>query len=429
MQEISNLFKTKIFSSTILILGFVQLIESIAFGLPFSYFPNYAMGLGASVASIGLFTSSFMLATAVMAPKIGSFSDRYGRKKIMMLGIFGDIIFGAFTGLAPSWLWLLLIRVIDGAVSSAAMLSVNAILMDTVSSHQRGEGSGFVMAMGMVGRAIGPVFGGTIQWFSHSQGLSLLNSYRVPYFVDSILAVLALLLVAWKIKPTDNKVASEAKRTQTGSSERIPLSFSFKILLIFAFITGVSVGFIIPISVLFYNDKFGANPLEIGLVISLSGFIGLFASWIAGRVSDRVGRKPLIAFGGVMSRISSFALPLTGTVTQAAGVLSVRSLGFNISGPAMRALAADIMPAEARGRYFGMFMTAFTSGDIVAPIVSTFLYDMYRTQTLKLGSFDFPGYGLPFYINAVLGIAAVIMLLLLVKEPARSEKPMERINE
>ena len=423
------MFKTKIFSSTILILGFVQLIESIAFGLPFSYFPNYAMGLGASVASIGLFTSSFMLATAVMAPKIGSFSDRYGRKKIMMLGILGDIVFGTLTGLAPSWLWLLLIRVIDGAVSSAAMLSVNAILMDTVSSHQRGEGSGFVMAMGMVGRAIGPVFGGTVQWFSHSQGLSLLDSYRVPYFVDSLLAVLALLLVAWKIKPTDKQVTSEAKRSQMGSSERIPLSFSFKILLVFAFITGVSVGFIIPISVLFYNDKFGAEPLEIGFVISLSGFIGLFASWIAGRVSDRVGRKPLIVVGGFMSRLSSFILPLTGTVTQAAGVLSVRSLGFNISGPAMRALAADMMPAEARGRYFGMFMTAFTSGDIVAPIISTFLYDMYRTQTLKLGSLDFPGYGLPFYINAVLGIAAVVMLLLLVKEPARSYKPMEKISE
>jgi MFS family permease len=429
MQEISNLFKSKIFSSTILILGFVQLIESIAFGLPFSYFPNYALGLGASVASIGLFTSSFMLATAVMAPKIGAFSDRYGRKKIMMLGIIGDIVFGTLTGLAPSWLWLLLIRVIDGAVSSAAMLSVNAILMDTVSSHQRGEGSGFVMAMGMVGRAIGPVFGGTIQWFSHSQGLSLLDSYRVPYFVDSLLAVLALLLVAWKINPTNNQVTSEVKRSQNGSSDKTPIPFSFKILLIFAFITGISVGFIIPISVLFYNDKFGAEPLEIGVIISLSGFIGLFASWIAGRVSDRLGRKPLIVVGGFMSRISSFALPLTGTVTQAAGILSVRSLGFNISRPAMQALAADIMPAEARGRYFGMFMTAFTSGDIVAPIVSTFLYDMYRTQTLKLGAFDLPGYGLPFYINAVLGVAAVVMLLLLIKEPARSERPEIKISE
>jgi DHA1 family multidrug resistance protein-like MFS transporter len=423
------LLKSKIFSSTILILGFVQLIESIAFGLPFSYFPNYALGLGASVASIGLFTSSFMLATAVMAPKRGAFSDRYGRKKIMMLGIIGDILFGTLTGLAPSWLWLLLIRVIDGAVSSAAMLSVNAILMDTVSSHQRGEGSGFVMAMGMVGRAIGPVFGGTIQWFSHSQGLSLLDSYRVPYFVDSLLAVLALLLVAWKINPTNNQVTSEVKRSQNGSSDKTPIPFSFKVLLIFAFITGISVGFIIPISVLFYNDKFGAEPLEIGFIISLSGFIGLFASWIAGRVSDRIGRKPLIVVGGFMSRISSFALPLTGTVTQAAGILSVRSLGFNISRPAMQALAADIMPAEARGRYFGMFMTAFTSGDIVAPIVSTFLYDMYRTQTLKLGSFDLPGYGLPFYINAVLGVTAVVMLLLLIQEPARSERPEIKISE
>ncbi len=420
------MFKSKIFSSTVLILGFVQLIESIAFGLPFSYFPNYAMGLGASVASIGLFTSSFMLATAVMAPKIGSFSDKYGRKKVMMLGIIGDIVFGTLTGLAPSWLWLLLIRVIDGAVSSAAMLSVNAILIDTVSSHQRGEGTGFVMAMGMVGRAIGPVFGGTIQWLSHSYGLSLLDSYRTPYFVDSLLAVLALLLVAWKISPTNRQETSEAKGSQTGSSDRAPLSFSFKILLIFAFITGISVGFIIPISVLFYNDKFGAEPLEIGFVISLSGFIGLFASWIAGRVSDRVGRKPLIVVGGFMSRISSFALPFTGTVIQAASVLSVRSLGFNISGPAMRALAADIMPAEARGRYFGMFMTAFTSGDIVAPIISTFLYDKYRSEILNLGTFDLPGYGLPFYINAVLGISAVVMLLLLVKEPARSERPIEK---
>jgi len=429
MQGIRNLFKSKIFSSTILILGFVQLIESIAFGLPFSYFPNYAMGLGASVASIGLFTSSFMLATAVMAPKIGSFSDKYGRKKIMMLGIIGDIVFGTLTGLAPSWLWLLLIRVIDGAVSSAAMLSVSAILIDTVSPHQRGEGSGFVMAMGMVGRSIGPVFGGVIQWLSHSQGLSLLDSYRIPYFADSLLAVLALLLVTWKIKVAEKKETSEVKGSHTGSSERIPMSFSFKILLIFAFIMGISVGFIIPISVLFYNDKFGAKPLEIGLVISLSGFIGLFASWIAGRVSDRVGRKPLIAVGGIISRISSFALPLTGTVTQAAGVLSVRSLGFNVSGPAMRALAADIMPAEARGRFFGMFMTAFTSGDVVAPIVSTFLYDRYRSQVFKVGTYDLPGYGLPFYINAVLGIAAVVMLLLLVKEPTRSETPVEKSIE
>ncbi|MDH5441785.1 MAG: MFS transporter, partial [Candidatus Bathyarchaeota archaeon] len=87
--------KARIYTGTVLVLGMVQLIESIAFSIPMSYYPNYVIGLGASVASVGLFTSSFALASAIMSPKIGSFSDRHGRKKIMILGLIGDIIVGA----------------------------------------------------------------------------------------------------------------------------------------------------------------------------------------------------------------------------------------------------------------------------------------------------------------------------------------------
>ena len=94
--------KARIYSGPVLVLGIVQLIQSLAFSIPMSYYPNYVIGLGASVASIGLFTSSFMLASAIMSPKIGSLSDRHGRKKIMIVGIIGDIIIGALTGLAPS---------------------------------------------------------------------------------------------------------------------------------------------------------------------------------------------------------------------------------------------------------------------------------------------------------------------------------------
>ena len=113
----------------------------------------------------------------------------------MMAGLTGDVIIGILTGLAPSWYWLLLIRVINGVVSSAAMLSVEALLMDTVSQHQRGEASGFVTSMSMIGRNIGPIFGGTIQSISHSLGLGIIDSYRIPYFVDSILALFAVMLV------------------------------------------------------------------------------------------------------------------------------------------------------------------------------------------------------------------------------------------
>jgi MFS family permease len=96
------LSKAKIYSGPILVLGIVQLIESLAFSIPMSYFPNYVIGLGASVASLGLFTSSFMIASAIMSPKIGILSDLHGRKKIIIAGIIGDIILGVLTGLAPS---------------------------------------------------------------------------------------------------------------------------------------------------------------------------------------------------------------------------------------------------------------------------------------------------------------------------------------
>jgi len=364
-----------------------------------------------------------MLASAVMSPKLGRLSDVRGRKKIMILGLAGDIIVGALTGLAPSWYWLLLIRVINGAVSSAAMLSAEALLMDSVSKFRRGEASGFVMSMGMIGRNIGPLFGGAIQSVAYTIGLGLLDSYRVPYFVDAAMAGLALFLVVWKIQ--DIKVDDSATERMEGAPSsnfvKVPISLSFKVLLVCTFVNGISIGFLMPIMALFYTDKFGIEPVEIGLILSISGFIGLLASWAAGRLSDRAGRKPLIVSGSLLSRISGFFLPLTGDVTQAAAVLSVRSLGFNISMSPTRALRADLSPAEARGRFFGMFVAAFTAGDIIGPIIGTYLYDIYRSENFALGGFILPGYGIPFYVNSILGIASTILLLALVKEPDHKE--------
>ena len=74
----------RLYSGDVLVLGAVSFIESLAFSIPFAYFPNYALSLGATVASIGLFTSSFMAASPLLSPKIGSASDKIGRKRLML---------------------------------------------------------------------------------------------------------------------------------------------------------------------------------------------------------------------------------------------------------------------------------------------------------------------------------------------------------
>jgi DHA1 family multidrug resistance protein-like MFS transporter len=408
--------------SALIILGAVQLIESLAVALPISFFPNYVIGLGASVASVGLFTSSFMIAFAALSPKMGAITDKYGRKRLMLAGIASDVVLGTLTGLVPSWEWLLLIRVLNGAVSSGAMLASETLLMDLVEPARRGEASGFIISMNMVGQNIGPIVGGSIQWLSVSAGLSLLMSYRIPYFVDSFLAVLALIVVYYRIHEPGRIVQKPTASIENLVEPPMRLTRPLKILLVNSFMSGVGVGFIIPIMVLFYTDRFNMSAVSIGTIISVSGFIGLLASYAAGRVSDARGRKPLIGFGNYASQLASAILPFTGNITHAGVVVSLRSIGFNISMPAFRALRADLVQPQFRGRMFGLFGTAFTAGSVSGPIISTWIYSLYRDDIFNILGFKLPGYGIPFYVNAILGLISTTMIMLFIKEPTDEER-------
>jgi MFS family permease len=300
------------------------------------------------------------------------------------------------------------------------MLASETLLIDIVSPEQRGEASGFIMSMNMVGRNSGPILGGAIQWFVFSRGYSELFSYRVPYFVDSVFAAVALIIVYLMIEEPQRRGSSLKQRH--GKKNKIVWTNSLKVLMFNSFVSGIGVGFIIPIMVLFYTDRFNMTPVGIGTIISISGFIGLFASYLAGRFSDRVGRKPLIAFGNYTSRLAGALLPFTGSAAVAGIVVTIRSLGFNVSMPAFRALRADLVQPEVRGRMFGLFGTAFTTGSVVGPILGTWIYDAYRNTFFNVLGLEIPGYGIPFLINSILGIFTTSIIMLFVKEPSRSER-------
>jgi len=408
--------KEKIYTGAILILGANQLIETVAFGIPYSYFPLYALSLGSSVALIGLFTSAFMFMSMVLSPILGGYSDRFGRKKLIQIGLVGDVIFGAMTGLVPSWQWLLVVRAINGAVTAAATIPAEALLIDLAPPDRVGEAVGFVMACGMVGRNIGPLFGGVIQWFSLSEGLTLVDSYRVPYFVDAGFAAISALLITFGIKEpkVDMKKVEEEKENRKG----IKIPGVYKILLLCAFITGIGEGFHRPIIALFFNDVFGAQPLEIGLVMTIAGFATLFASWIAGRASDKFGRRIVIAVGGIPARLLGAFIPFSWSFNVASILYSARGFMWSIYNVGMRALRADLAPPEIRGKLFGLYRMFFDAGDIFGPLMATYIYDLYRFDTFNIGSVAVPGYGIPFYVNSIIGLITIAILLLFVKMEA-----------
>ncbi len=415
---------SKLYTSSVVILSLASLVENLAYALPMSYFPNYVQLLGASVAYIGLFTAAFTTANATLSQKFGSLSDRIGRKRLIQAGLLTDVVLGTLTGIMWNWALLLVIRMLNGVATAAVAAPSEASLVDQVPQDRIGEALGFYLTLSMVGFNMGPVFGGTIQFLCNDIiGLGLEWSYRVPFFVDSLLAFVAFLLVWWGVKETRGNGSPKKIVQQEGDfglSKK--LMFSLKILYISSLATGFAVGFIIPISVLYFGDIFKATSLQIGIILSMSGFVGLTCNLYAGKISDRVGRKPIIALGNLPSRLATIAFPFAPNLVSAAGITVFRSFGHNVAMPASRALNADLIPEKVRGKLFGRLAAFFSLGAILGPVLSTLIYDAYRFQAFEvswLGNLVVRGAGIPFFVSSAIGLSSLFLLLVFVEEPRR----------
>jgi len=415
---------SKLYTSSVVILSLSSLVENLAYALPMSYFPNYVQLLGVSVAYIGFFTAAFTAANATLSQKFGSLSDRIGRKRLILAGLLADVVLGALTGIIWNWGLLLVIRILNGVATAAVAAPAEASLVDQVPEDRKGEALGFYLTLSMVGFNMGPVFGGAIQFLCNDiLGVGVEWSYRIPFFVDSLLAFIAFLLVWWGVKETRGKDSQKRVIQQKGDFELSKkVKSSLRVLYISSLATGFAVGFIIPISVLYFGDIFNATSLQIGIILSISGFVGLTCNLYAGKISDRVGRKPLIALGTIPSRLATIVFPFAPNLISAAGITVFRSFGHNVAMPASRALRADLIPKKVRGKLFGRLAAFFSLGAILGPILSTWIYGAYRFQAFEvpwLGDLVVRGAGIPFFISSAIGLFSLFLLLAFVEEPKR----------
>ena len=421
--------RSEVYSASVIVLSLASLVENIAGTMPASYFPYYAISLGAEMWFIGSFIAAFLVTSALLSSPFGSLSDRIGRKKLIQAGLLADVFLGTLTGLIQNWHSLLIVRALNGVATAAVRPAAEASLIDQVPRSRRGEALGFFLTATMVGWFLGPIFGGTIQFLSEtSLGLALEDSYRLPYFVDSGLAVIAMGLVAWKVRETRGR-SSIKKTRETAKENDVKLVGwvlrSVRVLYVTTFTNGFAVGFIAPVGVLFLGAMFGAIPFQIGVILSVSGFVGILFNFFAGKLTDMWGRKPVIAIGSLSSRLASLGLPFTSDLWQATGVMAFRSLGINVAMPAGRALRADLVPAKIRGKLFGRFTSFFYAGMVAGALLGPWLFDTFEFEEFRigwLGGLTVKGMGLPFFVSGIMGLLALALLLVFVKEPQRKAR-------
>ena len=363
--------------------------------------PRFAQDLGASPELLGLIVAASTVTGIMIKLPAGALSDILGRRRMMLLGCL------FFAG--PPFLYplvshpnqLLLLRFLHG-FATAIFSPVAAAYVVDLFEERRGEKLGWFAAASDVGATLGPLLGGFVLFST--------ASYPTTYLLVGFLGLLPLAMIVLLPRETsplqvstasDRWVKFRAGLGEVLKSPPVLISSSMEAAMYVGY--GAFLGFFPP-----YARNIGLNDAEIGVVLGAQLATTMLAKPIAGRLSDRIGRKPMILLGLLLCMIFLPFIPQTTSFSLLFLISALFGLGVAIVTPSTTALVAELVKAEQMGSAMGVFGTIWDTGEASGPILAGFLIAS-------------SGYPWAFtLIAAIIGVSAVIFALT-VSDPKRGK--------
>ena len=379
-------------------------LDTVGFGIIVPIMPEYltqlaGIDLSAASAISGYLMVSFAVTNFLFAPLLGSLSDRYGRRPVLMLSLFFYGVSYLIAGFATA-LWVLFIGRFLTGITSATYATASALIADVSPPEQRAQNFGLLgLAFGL-GFIFGPTIGGILgAW-----------DLRAPFFVAAALTFINTAYGFFFLKETlsaDNRRAFELRRANPLGAlrqiKRYPILLG---LIIGMFIFNIG-HHVYPANWNFYAiEKFGWTPIEVGLSM---GFVGLLAAIVQGGLIRVVIPK----YGAV--RCAAFGLFCAATaylgIAFAASTMSVYlwflvSAFAGLSGPAITSIMSNQLPQNEQGELQGIMASAMSLASIIGPLLMTQTFAFFTSD-------DTPVYlpGSAFIVAALLTVVALAIFL------------------
>lgn len=354
----------------ILILFFTLVIVMMGFGLVIPIFPFYIEEFGASGSTLGFLMAIFAAMQFIFSPIWGVLSDKFGRKPIILIGVFGFAISMLMFGLSTK-LWMLFVsRALAGILSSATMPTAMAFVGDSTTKENRGGGMGMMGAAMGVGMVIGPGIGG---WLAE-------DSLSLPFFIAAGLSIVALIFVYFFLPES----LPPEKRNQTAKIKLIsqfklmwkslfgPLSF----LLVLAFLVSFGLTNFEGVFGLYASHRFDFGPREVGSLLTVVGLVSaIVQGTLTGPLSKKWGEENIIKVAMIGSAIG-FVLMLVATDFL---TIALYTGFFMLSNAMIRPAVTSLTSKKAdvgQGIAMGMNNSFMSLGRIFGPILAGILFDI-----------------------------------------------------
>lgn len=353
-------------------LWLAQTLTIIGFSLRTPFLPFFVAELGArnletQVLWAGAINAGGAAVMAFTAPLWGALADRYGRKLMVLRAMVAGSLTIGLMALATSPWQLFVLRLVEGGFTGTVTASTT-LAASTVPRERLGFGLGLMQMAVFSGSAVGPLIGGV---------LADQIGYRATFVLAGSLLLVSALLVAFLVEERFEPPPRRAGHGETGGETwRLLLAPALLGIVVSLFAlraASMALQPIVPLLVAQLARGSSAVNSLAGLAMGVSGMTSAVASVGLGRLSDRVGQRPLLIASGALAAATFLPLGLTTQVWQ---VIVLQALFGIASGgmlPTANALVARLTPEGRRGTIYGFTTTASSLGAFVGPLVGTAL--------------------------------------------------------
>jgi MFS transporter, DHA1 family, tetracycline resistance protein len=378
--------------STFSILFSVVFLDNLGFAIVVPYLYFYVRALGGSTLLYGVLLASYSLMSFIFTPLVARFSDRYGRRKILLAALavssFSYFIFGA-----SQVIWLLFLGRMLAGTTAATVPVAQAYVADVTTPNQRLKYLGLLGAAAGIAFILGPAIGGT---------LSSLFGYGVPSFLASALA-LTNLVSAYFLLP--EPASFNIKRNTVSFKALLDVLRKRKIALLLAiyFLFFVSFVFLQAALSPWLQAVFGFGALQTGLVFFFVGAISVFTQAVLlPALSKKFNRLNLTLIGIAFLVVGLLALSVTPGLAVLLAVSAVISFGFGIQIVTLNTLISTNTPENAQGGALGVAWAIAGLAQTVAPVLAASAFSFGVSA-----GFD----GLAFVVSALISVSTVPLVL------------------
>ena len=351
----------------------------------------------AAVTSLMTFNSVSGFASSVVA---GSLVDRFGRKGMMVIGLFGmAIVYLGYISAVEFWQFALLMF-LSGVFNPLYRVGTDAIVADLIAPENRTQAYSLIRMGRNVGVALGPILG----------GLVLSRSYSIGFVAASVTLIFFGLLTVFFLKetlqhdenqPHDNlqdqlRVISQALRNKAFAR----MVASFTLMEFCATLMWV-------VLAVYIKQNFGINEAQYSWIPTTNALMVICFQVLITRVTQRHSPTKVMPIGAAFYPVAMLLVAFSSNFWGFLSAMVIMTLGELITAPTATAYVANLAPPDQRGRYLGFFGLSWYIALAVGPMGAGFLSDNISIQS-------------PWFAGGIIGVIAVLSFLSLRKLETRA---------